>query len=307
MSDNESIAVVGAGAVGGALAAALGDAGREVTLCDVVSFDSLTRQLDGQTTQYHHRLVTSPEGLAPVDWVLLCTKEYQICAAGDWLESLIGPKTVVGVMQNGVNHEERVSAYVDSSHVVPAIMLLPVEAISPGTIVQDRAGTIQVPDTPAGQAFAKLFPDDGAIVVDTVSDFVSAAWSKLAFNAVAGGIGALALGPLALLSEAPAARLAGGLLEEVVTVGTAEGAVFPDDFVERTLAMCATVPEHWESIAVDRRAGRRMEWQARNAVVGKTARLHGIETPLNDAISALLELIDSQVIGAKQSATDTAT
>jgi len=295
MQDDVSIAIVGAGAVGGAIAAALGDAGREVTLCDVVPFDSLTRRLNGQCTQYDHQLTLSPAGLQPVDWLLLCTKEYQVTAARNWLECLVGPETIIGVMQNGLNHQERIDCYADASQIVPAIMLLPAEAISPGYIVQDRSGIIQVPDTPQGKAFSSLFSNQDAIVVETVFDFVSAAWSKLAFNAVAGGIGTLALGSLALMAEEPAKRLAYGLFEEVLSVGTAEGAVFPDDFIERTLSLCATMPDHWESITVDRREGRRMEWQARNAVIGEVARVHGIETPLNDTIAALLELIDGQV------------
>ncbi len=85
------------------------------------------------------------------------------------------------------------------------------------------------------------------------------------------------------------------LFEEVMAVARAEGATFPPDFVETTLAKMATVPEHWESIAVDRRERRRMEWRARNAVVGETARRHGIATPLNDAVTALLEVIDDEL------------
>jgi 2-dehydropantoate 2-reductase len=36
-----------------------------------------------------------------------------------------------------------------------------------------------------------------------------------------------------------------------------------------------------------------MEWEARNAVVGRLGRRHGIATPLNDAITTLLRLADS--------------
>ena len=37
-----------------------------------------------------------------------------------------------------------------------------------------------------------------------------------------------------------------------------------------------------------------MEWDARNAVVGRIARRHGIATPLNDALTAVLALADSR-------------
>ncbi len=296
MAEKTSIAVVGAGAIGGALAAALGDSGYTVTLCDRTPFAMLKRTFEGETRQYDHPVVTSPQGLRPVDWLLLCTKAHQVPGAAPWLECLIGAGTCVGVMQNGVDHEARVRAFVEADCVVPAIMLLPVAMRSPGEIVQRRTGHIQVPDSQAGRRFAGLFASGGIVTVEPVADFLSAAWAKLAFNAVGGAIGCLTLQPLGAVSEPPVRRLARSLLEEVMAVGRAEGAAFPEDFAEQTLALfSSSFAEHWESIAVDRLEGRRMEWQTRNAVVGEKGQAHGIETPLNDALTALLALIDARL------------
>ncbi len=89
MAEKTSIAVVGAGAIGSALAAALGDSGYTVTLCDRIQFDGLKRTFEGETRQYDHPVVTSPQGLRPVDWLLLCTKAHQVSGAAPWLECLI--------------------------------------------------------------------------------------------------------------------------------------------------------------------------------------------------------------------------
>ena len=59
----------------------------------------------------------------------------------------------------------------------------------------------------------------------------------------------------------------------------------------------AVAGEHRSSIAVDRREGRPMEWEARNAVVGRRGRAHGIATPWNDALTALLRATDLQRSG----------
>ena len=296
MAEQDSIAILGVGAIGGVLAAALSDAGRSVTLCDRTGFNVLERIFEGETRRYHHPVITSPEELDPVDWLLLCTKAHQVPGAGAWLDRLIGPGTRVGVMQNGIDHAARLEAFVDPDRVVPAIMLLPVNAPIPGKIVQLRVGNIQVPDTPNSRDFVDLFASPATLTFELVADFTSAAWSKLAFNAVGGAIGCLALQPLGALGKGSVRDLAMALFEEVVAVGRAEGAVFPDDFAERTLALFSgPFAEHWESIAVDRREGRNMEWQARNAVVGEKGRIHGIETPLNDAVTALLEVIDTRL------------
>jgi 2-dehydropantoate 2-reductase len=90
-------------------------------------------------------------------------------------------------------------------------------------------------------------------------------------------------------------------MREVAEVGRAEGARLPQDAPEKALdMMLVAVSDHWTSIAVDRREGRPMEWQARNQIVGKLGRRHGISTPLNDAITALLRASDPPASGQKR-------
>jgi 2-dehydropantoate 2-reductase len=43
----------------------------------------------------------------------------------------------------------------------------------------------------------------------------------------------------------------------------------------------------------DRLAGRRLEWEARNGVVARLGRAHGIATPVTDAACARLAELDS--------------
>jgi 2-dehydropantoate 2-reductase len=42
------------------------------------------------------------------------------------------------------------------------------------------------------------------------------------------------------------------------------------------------------SILADRQAGRRLEWDARNGVISRRAARHGLATPINDVVVALL-------------------
>lgn len=294
MSDKASIAVVGVGAIGGAMAAALGDAGHEPALCVRTPFRHLSRSLNGEARNYALRVYTDPNALSPMDWVLLCTKAHQIEGASHWLRRLVGPDTRVGVMQNGIDHVDRVSAYCAADRVVPCIISLPTRVEEPGAVIQARAGTVQVPDSQTGHALADLFGDQSAVKVEPTADFISAVWSKLVSNAIGGAICALALKPLSAVATPEVRELATGLMEEIMRVGQAEGASFPVDFVEKTIEKYrGPIGEHWTSIAADRRDGRLMEWDARNAVVGHIGRRHGIPTPLNDALTALLAVIDA--------------
>jgi len=85
-------------------------------------------------------------------------------------------------------------------------------------------------------------------------------------------------------------------MEEVAAVGRAAGAKLPPDAPDKVLArVLGAAPDHWSSITVDRREGRAMEWEVRNAVVGRLGRRHGVPTPWNDAITALLRAADAGV------------
>jgi len=294
MSDGASIAVVGVGAIGGAMAAALGDAGHEPTLCVRTSFPRLSRSLNGETREYAHPVRTDPGEVSPVDWVLLCTKAHQNEGAAPWLRALIGPETRVGVMQNGIDHVARVSRYVAADRAVPCIVFLPSLVEEPGIVQQARPGTVRVPETPAGWALAELFGGQEAVGLEPTADFTSAVWSKLVLNAVGGAVCALALKPLSAVAAAEVHDLSTGLMEEIMRVGRAEGATFADDFVDKTFETYrGPIGAHWTSMAADRRDGKLMEWEARNAVVGQIGRRHGIPTPLNDALTALLAVSDS--------------
>ena len=293
MGETASIAVLGVGAIGGVMAAALGDAGRAPTLCVRTPFDRLSRRLDGDVRDYDLPVLTRPGEAATVDWVLLCTKAHQIEGAAEWLRRLVGPDTRVAVMQNGIDHALRVSAFAPAERVVPCIIFLPSRIEAPGMVEQGRAGTVRVPDSDVGHVLAELFAGQDAVTIEPTADYVSAAWKKLVLNAVGGAICALAIKPLGAVSAPEVRALASGLIEEIVRVGRAEGAHFEDDFAERTFETFeGAIASHWTSMAVDRRDGRRMEWQVRNAVIGEVGRRHGIATPLNDAVTELLAHAD---------------
>ena len=295
MSSTPRIAVVGAGAIGGVMAAALGDCGHRVTLCARTPFARLTRIHDGHSQSYDHPVVTRPEGLAHCDWLFLCTKTYQIQGAANWLDALVGPDTRIAVMQNGVDHVRRVSAFAPPERVVPGIVVLAGDAHEPGVIEQPRAGVVKVPATDAGHELAALFDGDTPVTVQPTADFTTEVWRKLVINAAGGAVCTLTLTPIREFCDLRVRELAEALMQEIVAVGRAEGANIGDEVIGESFEMLENrAGAHWSSISVDWREGRPMEWDARNAVVGRLGRVHGIPTPFNDAVTALLSLADAK-------------
>jgi 2-dehydropantoate 2-reductase len=281
-----SIAVIGAGAIGGTVAAWLASAGHQVTLCARTPLDDLEIDTPQGVLRATPAILTDPAQARPVDWVLATTKTYDCAAAAAWLPELLGPDTHVAVLQNGVEHLERFPS-VPRERLLPAIVDIPAERSAPGRIRQRRMGSILVPEGRAGEAFVTLFADT-PIPVATTTDFITAAWRKLAINC-AGIVNALTLRGAEVANDPAVADLIRGLVAECCAVGRAEGADMPDSVPEAVVAQNrAADPQSVNSLHADRLAGRPMELDARNGVIVRLGERHRVPTPLNRALSALL-------------------
>jgi 2-dehydropantoate 2-reductase len=292
------IAVVGPGAVGTTFGAAAERAGCDVTLCGrrpaappVVELPS------GDEHALARRVLADPSRAAPVAWVLLAVKTHQTAGTADWLAALCDERTVVAVLQNGVDHRERVGPFAGPATVLPAIVWCPSETVAPGRVRQRGPARLSVPDEPAGAALAALF--DGGAHVDLVDDFRTEAWRKLCLNAVAAPM-VLAGRRAEVYREPGQLELARSIAEECVAVARAEGARLGPATVDEVIAQLAGFPpDLGTSMLFDRLAGRRLEWEARNGVISRLGTLHGIPTPVSDAVKAQLAALDRESARAR--------
>lgn len=283
-----SIAVIGPGAVGGTVAAWLArNPDHAVTVCARTPFESLVVETPEGPITASPRVATSPEGLSPVDWVLVATKTYDTDGTKAWLDTLVGFETTVVILRNGVEHTAPFEGRIAPSHLLPAVVDIPAERSAPGRVLQRRNGWIKVPSGYAGGALAGLFAHT-PILIEPVDDFVTEAWKKLALNC-AGAVNALTLQPARIAHDEGAAEVMRALVRECVAVGRAEGADLSDDLPDQVIAgYRGQAPDGVNSLHADRAAGRPMELDARNGVIVRKGAAHGIATPANAMIVALL-------------------
>lgn len=282
------VAVIGAGAIGGTIAAwlAQGDA-HEVQLCARSPLDDLEVDTPVGTIRAAPRVLTDVRDARSADWVLVATKTYDCASAAAWLPGLMTAETRVAVIQNGVEHRERFRGVVPDARIVPVIVDIPTERTAPGRILQRRAGTIMVPEGPDGAALVALFAGT-PIVASTTADFVTAAWRKLAINS-AGIVSAITLRTAEVAHDPGAAEAMRALVRECIAVGRAEGADLPDALADEVVqGYRRDDPQSMNSLHADRIAGRPMEVDARNGVIVRLGERHGIETPSNRMAAALL-------------------
>ncbi len=287
------IAVVGVGSVGGAIGARLcATRWDDVVLCARTPFDGLVVESPEGVLRIRSKVLSTPAGLRPVAWVLLATKAHQTEGAADWLRALCDAGTIVAILQNGVEHEARVAQFANGATLLPVVVECPASRVAPGFVIQRAPAELVVPKTDAGQRVAAMF-EGTDVRVTAVEDFVTAKWRKLCLNVAGGAITALTGRPLGVLRRDDVAEVARELIRECVRVGRAEGAHLHDALVEEVVAsLIASPPDAGTSMWSDRRAGRRIEADARNGAVARIGERHGIATPLNRALCALLEAIE---------------
>ncbi|MGH3310217.1 MAG: 2-dehydropantoate 2-reductase [Streptomyces sp.] len=287
------IAVIGGGAIGGLTAAFAHEAGHHVTLCLRTPVDELTVRTNGELLRADPRFVTRPADVAPVDWVFLTTKAQDTGGASDWLRALCGPHTAVAVIQNGVDHVERVAPLLPSgTDILPTLAYMAVERVAPGRIVHHTADELHVPEGPLADRFGALLADS-RLSVRPVADFRTAAWRKLFTNAAANPLTALLQQRMHILRDPEMKQLAEEILAEALAVARAEGAQAGEADVRRALrANAAVPPDGGTSMLYDRLAGRPLEHEHITGAVVRGAERHGIDVPLNRMLLTLLRAAD---------------
>jgi 2-dehydropantoate 2-reductase len=283
------VAVVGVGAIGAVVAAAVQSAGgHELLLCARRPLDEVVVELpDGSAVTVQGPLLTDPAALGgPAAWVLLAVKAHQTRGAAAWLAALCGPETVVAVLQNGIDHVERVGPLAGEAQVLAVVNWCPVEPVAPGRVRQRDVLRLAVPAGSAGEGLAALLGDHAEVTVGGA--FALEAWRKLCANAVS-GVMALAGRPAEVFALDDVREIARALAHECAAVARAEGVELTERDADDVIAWIEALPtDAGSSILTDRLAGRALEWEARNGVVGRLGRRHGVPTPVADTVSALL-------------------
>ena len=284
------IALIGPGAIGGTVCAALVAAGHDVQVCAHQTFTTLTlAKANGEiVSTVPVSVVTDPKGARPADWVFVCVKAHQTPTARPWLAQTVRAGTRVAVLQNGVEHRDRIAPFLPhGAEIVPIVVQLPAQRTAHGEITTYGGASLIVGDGKAGLEFADLF--SGTFVkIQVTDDFMTRQWEKLCLNASSGSISSLTLNPAAIATVPGLKELAKQIIAECIAVGRAEGAKLDDGYADTLVdGFMSRTGNRGNSMYYDRLAGRMLEYDARNAVVVRLGRKHGIPTPVSTALVPL--------------------
>ncbi|WP_324292908.1 2-dehydropantoate 2-reductase [uncultured Cohaesibacter sp.] len=293
-----TVAVIGAGAIGLALATALAKAGHEVVLCDdrraIGTIEKTVCAPDNAPETLEHwdlRTVSNPDEIRSCKIGILAVKAHQTDNVAPWLQALNRGDASILVAQNGIEHVERTGRHAPNAKIVPSIIFLNVERMSPEKIKMRVIGKqdVTLPDTETGRTLAEDLRK-GGLRVALSSDFMTMIWKKFLINIVGNPLTALTGRRADVIREPDIAELAHSLLVEAIAVGRAEGADLPEEgYADFVIKWLQALPDgSTTSMLQDRLNGRQMEYDAMTGAIVRNAERHGVHVPYNRMILALL-------------------
>lgn len=196
--------MLGAGALGCAIGAALAEGGGDVWLLnrsqahvDAMNANGLTLVTPSGERRVRVKAASQAEAVGPVDLVIVLVKSFHTQAAVEGARALIGPGTQVLSLQNGLGHEDILADAVGRERVLAGKTYVGGVLLGPGRILsgtQGKATLIGELDgrlTPRVQAIAAEFERAGLDI--TVSrNILGTMWDKLLVNVATGALSGLA-------------------------------------------------------------------------------------------------------------------
>ncbi|MFM1826634.1 MAG: 2-dehydropantoate 2-reductase [Pseudomonadota bacterium] len=318
------IAVIGAGAIGGLVACKLALAGEEVTCMvrgknlEAIRDNGLKLIMEDGTEHIAKNVKASNnyDEVGPQDIVILSVKAHQVADVADDLKKLLGPKTVVVTMQNGIPYwyftkhggpyEGTQVKSVDPSgdaikkipadHVLGCVVYPASELVAPGVILHVEGlrfpvGELDGSMSERAQMVADCFTNAGfkSPVLDNIRAEI---WLKLWGNLTFNPISALSHSTLEAICQYPLTRqLAADMMTEAQTIANKLGITFRVS-LEKRIEGAEKVGAHKTSMLQDIEAGRSVEIDALVGAVAELGRLTEIPTPHIDTVYALVKLLE---------------
>jgi 2-dehydropantoate 2-reductase len=299
-----NICVIGAGAIGGWVAARLGGGGNHVVALTSRGPLEQLRISEGERDE----TVKFVTAVAPADMLVLAVKAPSLPSVLTTAAALMRPDTMVLPLLNGVpwwlvdgeplrsvDPNGATGETLPLSQVIGTVVHASCSRPAPGHIVVKHADKIILGEPAGGSSSrvaeaAELFERAG-IRCEQSEDVRRAIWYKLWGNATVNPLSALTRAPADQLLGDPALRafMVDGMAE-LAQIGAAIGCAITDSSEDR-MAVTARLGSFKPSMLQDVEAGRPIELEALVGAPREIARRYAIATPVLDRIYAMARLL----------------
>lgn len=315
------VAVVGAGAIGAYVGAALSRGGTDVVLLargrqlEALQNNGVTVRSPRGDFHAHPPATGDAAGIGPVDMVFLGLKAYSYASAEPLIAPLLGPCTGVVAAQNGIpwwyfqglrgSLEGRrieavdpggaVSKAIPPGHTIGCVVYCSTELEAPG-VVRHIEGTRFSIGEPDGSATHRCAEFSAAMVAGGLkcpveSNLRKEIWLKLMGNIAFNPISVLTGATMGAIASHPGTgELVLQMMRETQEIAARLGSE-PEVSVERRFEGAARVGDHKTSMLMDYEAGKPLETDALLKAPIELADRVGVAAPNLRSEHALLDLL----------------
>jgi 2-dehydropantoate 2-reductase len=296
------IAVVGCGAMGSVYAGLLASAGHEVWAVDswrehVDAIRANGLRVEGASGDRTVRVnaTTDAADAGQCDLVIVATKFRDVETAARAAQPIVGPKTAVLSIQNGLGGPDKTAAVLGREQVMVGVvggfgasMRGPGHAHHNGMELV-RLGELSGPVSPRLEAVAEVWRS-GGFKVKCFDDIDQLVWEKLICNVCFSGTCAVTERTISeVMSDPDAWQVASGCATEAFQVARKRGIRLGfDDPVAYVRDFGSKIPNARPSMLLDLMAKRRSEVDAINGAIPPAAKAAGLGAPYNEVISGLV-------------------
>ncbi len=321
------ICVVGAGAIGGLMAAKLSQAGNDVTVIDQGAHLTAIQQdglkliwEDGSEIVAKLKAVGSAKEAGPQDLVILAVKAHFLDQVARDVETLLDNDTMIMTVQNGMPwwyfHNFKgplngtrlktldpsgvLDRYIPGNRIVGCVVYPAAAVTEPGVIKHvegDRfpVGELDGSESARIQKLHDLLVDAGfrsRVLDDIRSEIWLKAWGNLSFNPIS----ALTHATLEDICTFPETRqLAATMMAEAQVIGEKLGVHFRHT-IEKRIDGAQSVGKHKTSMLQDVEAGRSLETEALIGAILEMGKLVEVSSPAIEAIYACVKLLNKTML-----------
>lgn len=297
------IAIVGAGAMGSLYGALLKEAGAEVWLLDIwqahvdaINERGLDVEYKGQSRTVNISATTNVEEIGQVDLAIIFVKSTATETAAQTTAALVGKTGMALTLQNGLGNAEIIAGHIDNGRILAGTTAQGATLLGPGAIRHAGVGPTCIGlwsggATETAGPVADLFNAAG-IETELIDDIKPLIWNKLLVNVGINAITALTGIKNGEILDLEATReLCRMAVEEAHALACALGIGVMDNAVEHVFEVARATGPNRSSMGQDVDHQRLTEIGMINGQVVQIAREKGIPTPVNFALSALVETL----------------
>lgn len=297
------IVIFGSGGVGGYFGGRLAQNGADVTfiargahLKTILENGLRVDSIDGGFTIHPAKATDDTTSLGAVDLIFLATKAWQLDSAIEQMKPLVGEKTIILPMLNGMEHMDKLLKTFGTKHVLGGFCRISAVIAEPGRI--DHVGVKPYIaygewDNSRSERLEKvhaLFNPISGITAEIPADIHVAMWEKFIFISGTSGVGAYTRVPMGEYRSNPESRsMLVNAMEETAAVARVRGVPIPIDFVQATIHRIDTLsPQIMASMQKDVMAGRPSELNEQTGAVIRMGKAAGVPTPTQEKLYAAL-------------------